>query len=178
LSTDQEKDDQLAEVLVTFAHTLGTDFSIQKILDHLMQSIVEILPVDGAGVMLMNARQELHFIAASDSTVLAFEDLQNELGEGPCLEAYRFGLPVSIQDLSVDTRFPRFSPRARAEGMGAVFTFPLTLDDERLGALDLYRKLPGALQESEIKAAQVLADVASAYLFNAQARADTGRAVC
>jgi diguanylate cyclase (GGDEF)-like protein len=177
VSRDDDRDHLLAQVLVKFAYTLGTDFSIQKILDHLVQAIVDILPVTGAGVMLMGDRQELHFIAASDTTVMTIERLQNELAEGPCLEAYQFGLPVTIDDLSVDTRFPRFSPRGLTEGMAAVFTFPLTLDDERLGALDLYRDTPGALSDEDLQAAQVLADVASAYLFNAQARIDASATV-
>jgi len=177
VSHDEDRDHLLAQVLVEFAHTLGTDFSIQKILDHLVQSIVEVLPITGAGVMLMGERQELHFIAASDSTVMAIERLQNELAEGPCLEAYRFGVSVAIDDLRADSRFPRFSPRGLAEGMGAVFTFPLVLDAERLGALDLYRDQPGGLSEQDLDAARVLADVASAYLFNAQARIDASATV-
>ena len=36
-------------VLVEFAHTLGTDFSIQGILDHLVLNIVDVLSVSGAG---------------------------------------------------------------------------------------------------------------------------------
>jgi diguanylate cyclase (GGDEF)-like protein len=42
----------------------------------------------------------------------------------------------------------------------------------RLGALDLYRDTPGPLSEKSTIAAQTLADVAAAYLINAQARAD------
>jgi hypothetical protein len=65
-----------------------------------VQSIVDILPVDGARAMLMGERQGAALRRRQQfSTVLTFEDLQNELAEGPCLEAYRFGLPVSIQDL-------------------------------------------------------------------------------
>lgn len=177
MSRATERDSQLAQVLVEFAHTLGTDFSIQRTLDHLVQSIVDILPVTGAGVMLMGERQDLHFIAASDATVMEIERLQNQLGEGPCLEAYRFGLPVAVDELRTDTRFPRFSPAAVAEGMEAVFTFPLTLGDERLGALDLYRDAAGALDRDDLMAAQTLADVASAYLFNTQARIDASASI-
>ena len=79
---------------------------------------------------------------------------------------------MGIEDLSVDTRFPRFSPRALAEGLAAVFTFPIRLDRHRLGALDLYRDSPGGLAPEDVKAAQVLANIAAAYLFNAQARSE------
>ena len=177
MTADSRRDHLLAQVLVDFARTLGGEFSIQRILDHLLESIVDILPVTGAGVMLMGDRQQLHFTAASDNKIMAIERLQNELGEGPCLEAYMYGLPVSISDLSTDTRFPRFSPRAVQEGLAAVFTFPLTLDETRLGALDLYRDTTGPLSEEDLKAAQVLTDVAAAYLYNAQARIDASAAV-
>ena len=142
---DRNGDQALAEVLAEFAHTLGTDFSVQKILDHLVRRVVDILPVTGAGVMVMGKGQELHFIAASNAVVMRIEGLQNELGEGPCLEAYRTGVAVAVTDLDADSRFPRFSPRALAEGLAAVFTFPMRLDGERLGALDLYRDTPGGL---------------------------------
>ena len=149
-------------MLAEFAHRLGTNFSIQKILDHLVRRVVDILPVTGAGVMLMGEAQ-VHFIAASNAMVLRIEGLQNELGEGPCLEAYRTGQAVTVTDLASDTRFPLFSPRACADGLAAVFTFPMRLHGDRLGALDLYRDIPGILSKTHLQAAQVLADVAAAY---------------
>ena len=167
-----DRDQKLAQVLVEFAHTLGTDFSIQGILDHLVVNIVDVLPVTGAGVMLMGGEQQLHFVAASNAMVLEIESLQNELGEGPCLEAYRTDEAVAVPDLANDDRFPQFSTRAKERGLAAVFTFPMRLDEHRLGALDLYRDTPGSLDAEDMRAAQVLADVAAAYLFNAQARSD------
>jgi diguanylate cyclase (GGDEF)-like protein len=166
-----DRDEKLAQVLVEFADTLGAEFAIQPILDHLVEQIVDVLPITGAGVMLMTD-DDLHFVAASNDVVRRIEVLQNELQEGPCLEAYRTGDPVGIEDLSTDTRFPRFSPRALAEGLAAVFTFPIRLDRHRLGALDLYRDSPGGLAPEDVKAAQVLANIAAAYLFNAQARSE------
>ena len=165
-----DRDTRLGEVLVEFAHTLGTDFSLHAILDRLVLRVVEVLPVTGAGVMLMMPDTELHFVAASNETISKIEGLQREFDEGPCLEAYRTGRAVAIPDLSVDERFPRFSPRALAAGLQAVFTFPLRLDEQRLGALDLYRDTPGNLSPGDERAAQILADVAAAYLFNAHSR--------
>ncbi len=168
-----EEETQLAQVLAEFAHTLGTDFSIRRTLDHLVGRIVDALPVTGAGVMLKGEGYELHFVAASNPVVLEIESLQNELGEGPCLAAFESGEPVAIPDLSLDQGFSRFSPRAWQRGLGAVFTFPLKLEGDKLGALDLYRDEPGALDAAEMAAAQTMADVASAYLFNARTREES-----
>ena len=152
--------------------TLTTDFPIQAILDHLVVTIVEVLPIDAAGVTLIAPGSSPHFIAASDESALCFEELQTELWEGPCLAAYETGEAVAIADLAQDTTFPRFAERASAAGLVAVFTFPLRQETGRLGALDLYCTTPGCLTQEAMAAAQTLADVTTAYLMNAQARAD------
>jgi diguanylate cyclase (GGDEF)-like protein len=162
----------LVDVLSEFAATLVTDFRIESILDRLVIRIVDVLPIDAAGVTLIAPGVGPHDIAASDPSALRYEQLQNELGEGPCVEAYRTGSLVSMPCVAQDERFRRFSQRATAEGLAAVFTFPLRHGDERLGALDLYRNQPGSLDLQALEAAQTLADVAAAYLISAQARAD------
>jgi diguanylate cyclase (GGDEF)-like protein len=163
---------QLSDVLSEFARTMLTDFPIQSILDHLVKRIVEVMPISAAGVTLISPGRHPRYVAASDESALRFEELQTELGEGPCLAAYTTGEAVAVADLREETRFPAFAPRAVEAGLSAVFTFPLRDGSERLGALDLYRSTPGPLDAGTMEAAQTLADVAAAYLLNAQARED------
>jgi diguanylate cyclase (GGDEF)-like protein len=163
---------QLSDVLSEFARTMVTDFPIQAILDHLVTRIVEVLPITAAGVTLISPGADPRYVAASDESALRYEELQTELGEGPCLAAYESGEAVSVADLRDDERFPRFGPRALEAGLVAVFTFPLRNGTERLGALDLYRDTAGPLDAATMDAAQTLADVAASYLLNAQARSD------
>src|ERR1700712_5673680 len=120
-----EPETQLSDVLSEFARTMATDFPIQGILDHLVQRIVDILPIDAAGVTLISPTTNPRFIAASDRSAMSFEQLQTALGEGPCLAAYQTDSPISIPDLAQDDRFPVFAAPALAEGLVAVFTFPL-----------------------------------------------------
>ena len=167
---------QLSKVLGEFARTMTTDFAIQGILDQLVLRIVEILPITGAGVTLITPTTDPRFVAASDPAALRFEELQTEIGEGPCLAAYRTGEAVVVPDLQTDDRFKRFAPRALEAGLRAVFTFPLRQGDKRLGALDLYRDTPGGLSHEDLAAAQTLADVTTAYLVNAEARGEAVRA--
>jgi diguanylate cyclase (GGDEF)-like protein len=161
---------QLSSVLSEFARTLITDFPIQGILDHLVERIVDVLPISAAGVTLISEGAAPRYVAASDESALRYEQLQTELGEGPCLSAYTSGDAVATADLRADASFPRFGPAAVDAGLAAVFTFPLRHGDTRLGALDLYRDTPGALSQEAMDAAQTLADVAAAYLLNAEAR--------
>jgi signal transduction histidine kinase len=165
-------DTRMAIVLSEFARTLATEFTIPDIIEHLVHQVVRVLPVDSAGVTLMAPDSAPEFVAASDGSALRFERLQTEIGEGPCLAAYEGNQAISIADLRADPRFPRFAERALEEGMVAVFTFPLRDGESGLGALDLYRESAGPLLEAEMAAAQTLADVATVYLLNAQARID------
>ena len=165
-----QPEDRLSDVLAEFARTLATDFPIQGILDHLVRRIVDILPIEAAGVSLISATTEPQQIAGSDRSATRYEHLQTALGEGPCLTAYQTMGPVAVPDLRHDGRFPQFTERALAEGLVAVFSFPLRQEDHCLGALDLYRTSAGPLSEADMAAAQTLAAVATAYLLNAQAR--------
>ena len=47
-------EEKLSAVLSEFARTLITDFPIQGILDHLVERIVDVLPVTSAGVTVMS----------------------------------------------------------------------------------------------------------------------------
>ncbi|MEO8697331.1 MAG: sensor domain-containing diguanylate cyclase [Acidimicrobiales bacterium] len=160
----------LAFALGEFAQTLSSDFPVQGILDHFVKRIVTVLPITSAGVTLISAGVAPRYVAASDDAALRFEQLQSNIGEGPCVRAYETGEPVVVADLRLEQRFPKFAPAALTAGLGAVFTFPLHDGDYRVGALDLYRDSPGALDAQDMSAARILADVAAAYLRNARAR--------
>jgi len=161
---------ELSSVLGDFARNMVTDFPIQGILDHLVLRIVEILPITASGVTLIEPNAKPRYIAGSDESAMRFEQLQTEMCEGPCLEAYRTGTAILVPDLRCEDRFVNFRPRALAAGLAAVFTFPLREGDKQLGALDLYRDTPGPLGRDDMVAAQTLADVTAAYLVNARGR--------
>jgi diguanylate cyclase (GGDEF)-like protein len=161
---------KFSALLCEFAWTLATDFPIGSILDHLVVRIVELLPVSAAGVTLI-AGDHPHYVASSDGDALCYERLQSELAEGPCVSSHHSGEPVSVPDLDCgEGRFERFTLAARAAGLRAVFAFPLRYPGGRFGALDLYRNSPGPLSVRAMEVAQTLADVAAAYVLNAQAR--------
>lgn len=169
---DPSSAEKLAQVLADFARTMLTDFPIQAILDELVRRIVDVLPVTGAGVTVMSLGSSDRYFAGSDDAARQFEELQTRLGEGPGVWAHEQGEVVSIPDLQAEERFLRFTQEAIDLGLAAVFTFPLQHGAVQIGALDLYRNTIGPLSAAAVSDAQTLADVASSYLVNAQARVD------
>jgi diguanylate cyclase (GGDEF)-like protein len=167
--------DHLASVLSEFARTLLTDFSVQEILDHLVLRIVDALQVSAAGVSLMVPGRPPRYVAASNDAAVECERLQTRLSQGPRREALEKGSLVLSPDLQVETRFPEFTKAALDLGLRAVFSAPLQHSSGRLGALDLYRDSPGPLSDCDLVSAQTLADVATAYVLNAEAREEARR---
>jgi PAS domain S-box-containing protein len=163
---------QLSTVLSEFARTLLTEFPIQAILDGLVERIVDVLPIDAAGVNIISPGLAPRYMAGSNAFALRCEELQSELGEGPCFDAFHGDLPVAVPDLRLDGRYPAFGAKAVEAGLLAVFAFPLRGAEGPLGALDIYRERPGMLPPDAMAAAQTLADVAAAYLHNARGRAE------
>ena len=165
--------DRLNGLLRNFARTLVTDYSIEEMLDGLCREIVAILNCDGAGVMLEDEGGDLRFVAASDEVVRSIEALQIELGEGPCILAYRTGKVILADDLDVDQQFPMFARRAREAGMAAVQSFPLRADDQCVGALNMYAAHTAPFDDDDIEAATLLADVCTTYIVNSRTLADS-----
>lgn len=109
-----------------------------------VKSAVELLVqnVEGcaaASVSLVHRRQRVETPAASDDLAAISDRLQQELGEGPCLDAIWEEERVEVPDLATDTRWPRWGPRViEATGARSVVTFRLFTIKDVLGAVSMY----------------------------------------
>lgn len=134
---------------------------------------VSWLAVTGAGVTLIrrsDGSSEQQLAWASDAVVARLEDLQLTVGEGPGLVAAASDGPVLVAELAAaQVRWPAFTAGALAEGVAAVFAFPLVLGAIRLGSLDCYRTTPGPLSPDQVSDALVLAEAAFAAVLGAVA---------
>ena len=104
------------------------------------------------------------------------EDLQYELGEGPCVDAFHQDRVVAEPDLAAPAtpRWLGFTASAVDAGVRAVFGFPLRVGTVRLGALNLYRDRRGALSDDQHADALVMAEVAARWVLEVQAHASPG----
>jgi hypothetical protein len=132
-----------------------------------------IVGVNGAGVMLMSGDIPRGSLCTTDEVSQLIEELQYTLGEGPCVDAYQQDKVVAEPDLAdpVTRRWPAFTPPALQAGVRAIFGFPLRVGTVHLGALNLYRDLPGPLTGDQHADALVVADVAARWVLEAQAGA-------
>jgi hypothetical protein len=143
----------------------------------LCEVCAEVTGVTGAGIMLMSGDVHRGSVCTTDDVSALIEQLQYELGEGPCVDAYHQDQPVSEPDLA-DAAVPRWmaltGPAVDA-GARAVFGFPLQVGAVRLGALNLYRDAPGPLTDDQHADALLMAGLVAQALLLLQAGAPSGQ---
>ncbi len=165
----------LADVFVELADTLVDDFDVMDFMYVLTQRCVEVLGVSAAGLLLADGRRVLQVVAASSERTRLLELFQVQTDQGPCMDCFATGQPVSESNLPTAGRWPRFSAAAAEVGFAAVHALPMRLRSEVIGALNLFTVEPGALNASTLRVGQALADVATIGLLQQRAvqRRDT-----
>jgi GAF domain-containing protein len=160
---------QLADVLVELADTLVDDFDVIDFLHVLTDRCVQLLGVSAAGLLLTDGRDTLQVVAASSERTRLLELFQLQTDEGPCVDCFRTGVPVSVEKLSTAGKWPRFSQAATEAGFVAVHAVPMRLRAEVIGALNLFDTTPGPLEVGKLRIGRALADVATIGLLQERA---------
>jgi hypothetical protein len=128
---------------------------------------VRLLGASAAGVMLADPRGELRVAAASSEEAGLLELFQLQNDQGPCLECFRTGRPVTAADLTSQAQqWPRFAQAAAQAGFATVEALPMRLRDQVIGALNLFRAETGPFDLADLRIAQALADVATIGLLH------------
>ena len=152
----------LARTFVELADTLVDDFDVVELLTLLAHRCVEMLDVAAAGLMLLAPEGDLRVVASSSEEMRLVELFELQSQEGPCPDCYRTGEPAVTENLAGDdSRWPRFAPVAREAGFLSAQALPMRLRGVTIGTLNLFRAKVGTLEESDVVAAQALADVAT-----------------
>lgn len=123
------------------------------------EAVLEISSVAGASISTLGGLLGPETLSASDATIARVDELQFDLGEGPCWEAVETGRPVLEPDVpnSRRTNWPAFLRAVRDNGVVALFAIPLSVGPLRLGAIDMYDVRPRHLDEEELARAVALA---------------------
>lgn len=101
--------------------------------------------------------------ATTDEFARRMDDVQYAVDDGPCLTCLRTGVPVLVDDIRTERRWPAFARRGTQEGAGASLSVPLSVADHTVGALNLYSRTANALTEADrTRASQFAAQAAGA----------------
>jgi transcriptional regulator with GAF, ATPase, and Fis domain len=171
VSADRER--EVIAAFVGIATSLTEGYDVVDLYSRLTSDCVQLLDIASAGLLLADARGVLHLMAASSDRTRDVETFQLQRHEGPCLDCFRDGVPVLVQDLSAEEkRWPQFVPAALGAGIASVHALPMRLHDAVLGTLGLFGAQPGLLNEDDLHLGQALAATASLALVAERNSAD------
>jgi len=154
--------DLLSDTFVDLADTMVAEFDVIDFLDMLADRSARLLNVSAVGVLLADPRGQLRVAAASSEAAGLVELFQIQNDQGPCLDCFRTGRPVTAAGLAEqDQRWPRFATAAKQAGFGAVHALPMRLRDQVIGALNLFSADTAPLGPADLRIGQALADVAT-----------------
>ncbi|GAA4890299.1 GAF and ANTAR domain-containing protein [Actinomycetospora straminea] len=143
------------------------------LLSQLVTAAVALVPTAAGGGISRTEERDVRSSHATDPAVRRLDQLQSELGEGPCVEAAdeppENGVLLA-RDLGGEDacRWPRFAPCAVDAGFRSILSASMTgSTGGRRAALNLYAAEPDAFDEHAVVTAGVFAGHAGALLYGA-----------
>ncbi len=118
-----------------------------------------IFDADGAGVMLVDGDEALHYIGTTDERSRRFEAAQERTGEGPCIDALLEDTIVSSTDIVLDPRWPDLTHELEGTSIGGLLGVPIRLGGAPVGSLNVIRTQPWEWSDADISAVEAHARV-------------------
>ncbi len=136
--------------------------------DRLARAAAAMLPVDDAGLSLLDRSQKRVPLGASSSVAAVAERLQFTAGDGPCMTAQRTGEPVFATEEDLRRRWPEFTALLfDLTPYRAIIGLPLQRALAGIGTVDLYFEEPGRIAEVEVFEALAVGELITSALSEA-----------
>ena len=159
--TETPRETRVLDAVVSLVDTLLDDFDVVDLMTELTEHCAQLLDVAAAGFLLADPFDQLRLLAATTEEARELELFQLQADEGPCVDCYATGQPVSVADLNAAAaRWPRFVPAALDAGFASVHAVPMRAAGIVLGALGLFGTDTGELDDADRLVAQTLAHIA------------------
>jgi GAF domain-containing protein len=163
--------DALAGQLSELARALQQERAVQPTLDAIVLAAVETVPgADHASITAVRNRKEVATVASTSDVARAVDRAQYEAGQGPCLDVLYERATARLDDLTNDRRWPRFTRRAAGLGIRSMLGLRQFVQDDDLGALNLFGEAAGAFDEESQHVALLFASHAAVAMAGAQAQ--------
>lgn len=131
--------------------------------DQLCAPFLSALPITGVAISTLSDPFGAETVSASDASAARLDEIQLDLGEGPCWQAMRTLTPVLEPDVQHTSSedWPAALIALRETGLGAVFAFPMRIGAVGIGSVDLFSSDAQELPDDLVRSAVVLTEVAA-----------------
>lgn len=163
----------LPDPLTRLSRTLIAQEDVDSTLTKICQlSINAIATADSADISLVLGNGKIETRGSTSALAEAVDLLQYETGEGPCLSSIDSHATFRVDDMSTESRWPRFAARAAKETkVRSMLAFVLKINDNALASLNLFSKSLRAFDVGDERIGLVFAAQAATVLANASTHA-------
>lgn len=132
---------ELREAIELLAQHARSSRDVDETLHLLTRSAVDTIPgVDYCSVSMKRHDGPIETLAPTHPVVVAVDELQYDLYEGPCYEVVNGASVVLSNDMAREERWPRFGPKAADLGVASHLALVLVAEHGRRASLNLYSK--------------------------------------
>lgn len=149
---------RVAEMFADVARILAAPGDLQAKLTKIVNLAVEQLEAcEYAGISFVEGRK-ITSPASSNDVPRIVDRIQAETDEGPCVDAIKEHEVFITGDLATEGRWPQFARRAYQEtGVRSILSLRLFVEENTMGALNLYSSRPEAFDETDVALGSVFA---------------------
>ena len=159
----------LAEQLSELARSLQSHRDAEEILDDVVRAAVRLIPgADEASISVVKDRRAVSSRLPTGELPLRLDGLQEETGQGPCLDAMYEQHTVRVSDMAHEQRWPRFAAGAAEAGAASMLGIQLWVEGDNLGALNLYSRRVNAFDDESEQVGLLFASHAAVAFAGAQ----------
>jgi GAF domain-containing protein len=157
------------EEFTVLAQRLRDGHSVDEIQQVVVESAVGLVDgCDRAAIGVLDG-DTFHSAATTDDVMRLIDELQNEVGEGPCLEASTDGIAQVDNDITASSKWPRLAAIVvERTPVRAMLAVPLLDEGQRSGALNVFADSTDAFDDESLGAAAILASFASVAIAGAR----------
>lgn len=144
--------DALDQSLDRLSRLTPDTVELADLLEEIVRSVNLVFDITGAGILMADGSRVLRSITSGDQAGKVLERVQEQLGEGPCIDSYFNDQQVSSGDVRTDPRWPRFTAAVVPHGIHAVLGMPVRIGGGPVGTLNVCSDTPRAWTPTELDA--------------------------
>jgi GAF domain-containing protein len=168
----EDHGEDLATVFLDIARHLEAADGPRRTQERITRAAVATVPgCQTAAISLVRRRGPIHTVAPTDDLAPRVDEIQYDSGQGPCLDAIAHDVLYRTGDLTREGRWPDFAAlAAERTGVRSMLTFRLFVQDDVLGALNMYSRRTDAFDDHAVAVGAILAGHAALAVTAARER--------
>jgi transcriptional regulator with GAF, ATPase, and Fis domain len=169
---------ELASAFSEVARSLTSEGDVDSTLDRICSLAVQTIEGCESADISLATRSGVTSRRRTGEVPQIIDQIQSETQEGPCVDAIVHHEVFVTGDLPGESRWPAFARQAHeAAGVTSILSFRLYLEEDTLGALNLYSSMADAFDAHAVEVGLVYATHASVAMATARHEAQMDEAL-